>query len=51
MRNTELKPCPFCGGEAEFIQKGILRNIRLGFVKCNECGIKLNQENCTENLS
>ena len=49
--SKELKPCPFCGGEAEFIQKGISGNIRLGFVKCNECGIKLKQENCTENYA
>ena len=31
MSNTQLKPCPFCGGEAAFI--GDTRTI-----KCKRCG-------------
>lgn len=34
---TELKPCPFCGGEARLCHpKGY--GITLGSVKCNSCG-------------
>ncbi len=33
MRSEELKPCPFCGGEAELIDN------RLGwYVSCDGCG-------------
>lgn len=56
MSEEELKPCPFCGGKAEFVQKSIAlfrtRELRLGFMKCTECGLKLNQvENWTEDLA
>lgn len=33
MSNITLKPCPFCGGEAE-IRKDACRGI---FVRCNKC--------------
>ena len=39
---TELKPCPFCGGEAEVRDHGrITKRQRLPFfrVKCKECGV------------
>ena len=35
---TELKPCPFCGGEAELQPEGLTA---CGYwVKCSECGIE-----------
>lgn len=48
---SELKCCPFCGGEAEFVKMGIAKDIPLGFVRCTECGIRLRQENCTEDFA
>ena len=47
----KLKRCPLCGGEARFFQMGITKNIRLGYVKCTECGLRLEQENCTEDFA
>jgi Lar family restriction alleviation protein len=32
---NELKPCPFCGGKAEYIQEGCV----IGRVRCKECRI------------
>jgi Lar family restriction alleviation protein len=42
MENNELKPCPFCGGEAYTytainIEKGIRR--RYWLVHCKKCGL------------
>ena len=38
---TELKPCPFCGGEAEYIERG---NGHTGLtetiVRCKSCNTK-----------
>jgi tRNA(Ile2) C34 agmatinyltransferase TiaS len=31
MKETELKPCPFCGGEANFIGE-------TATIKCKQCG-------------
>lgn len=31
MENRELKPCPFCGGEADFIGE-------TATIKCKQCG-------------
>jgi hypothetical protein len=33
---SELKPCPFCGGEAEFERKGTSKVSCI--VKCTDCG-------------
>lgn len=48
---SELKCCPFCGGEAEFVKMGIAKDIPLGFVRCTECEIRLRQGNCTEDFA
>ena len=38
----ELKPCPFCGGEAEYFSERIysipLRNVSWDGIKCTKCG-------------
>ena len=47
----ELKPCPFCGGEAKFLRavntiSGVSES---GFIECSECGCFLpNADNETE---
>ena len=51
MSERKILPCPFCGEHAEFVQKAITKDIRLGFIRCTECGMKLNQENCTEDFA
>lgn len=28
-------PCPFCGGEAEFVEAGCV----VGYVRCTSCGV------------
>ena len=48
---SKLLKCPFCGGEAEFVKMGIAKDIPLGFVRCTECGIRLRQENYTEDFA
>ncbi|WP_027859235.1 Lar family restriction alleviation protein [Marinobacterium jannaschii] len=35
MSNQKLKPCPFCGGEAELIEA------QYPYVECTECGISI----------
>ena len=50
-KTNSLLNCPFCGGEARFFQMGITKNIRLGYIKCTECGLRLEQENCTEDFA
>ena len=39
---TELKPCPFCGGEAEIRAggNGGFNAPKLAFVQCRLCGAK-----------
>lgn len=36
---AELKPCPFCGGEAEYIPIDYLPQL-CGFVRCGNCRVK-----------
>ena len=40
MSNTELKPCPLCGGEVECVStySGVFEEIR-AYVKCDSCGL------------
>ena len=35
MGEVKLKPCPFCGGEAELYEDGIFSG---AFVYCKKCG-------------
>lgn len=51
MAEVKLKPCPFCGGEAKFIHKRTTCNIKLGYIKCMECGARMELENCTEDFA
>lgn len=51
MSELKLLNCPFCNGKAEFVKMGIAKDIPLGFVRCTECGIRLRQENCTEDFA
>lgn len=37
--NKELKPCPFCGGEAELVELGI----KVWSPRCTQCECRLNQ--------
>lgn len=46
---TNLKPCPFCGGEAKFLIKchmdrGITRGYNFG-ICCTKCGISTTKTN------
>ncbi len=34
MQENELKPCPFCGGEAEWATKG------KHWIMCSSCGVE-----------
>lgn len=40
MKETELKPCPFCGGEAE-IKKGKINLDDYVQVHCTKCGASI----------
>lgn len=37
--STSLKPCPFCGGEAEVRRAGTIR--RSTIIECTDCGCSL----------
>lgn len=37
MDKTELKPCPFCGGEAEMLDGFTLKIPHAYFVRCKKC--------------
>lgn len=45
VKKIELKPCPFCGGKADFKTKSNLsRHWEVGFdftIKCSECDIEI----------
>lgn len=50
---NELKPCPFCGGEAEIEQCYLYGKIKGYMATCKKCGCQLkmytskqNAENC-----
>ena len=34
----ELKPCPFCGGEAELVKYGLTGKFEV--VQCSDCGAR-----------
>lgn len=40
MENIELKPCPFCGGMADF-EKDYFCTKSYFWVKCTECGARI----------
>lgn len=39
MDEIELKPCPFCGGDAE-MQQGKYQGLRTFYVSCSGCGAR-----------
>lgn len=41
---TELKPCPFCGGEARLYSTESRQSYRRAVVKCKSCGAELRRE-------
>lgn len=38
---VELKPCPFCGGEAEYVHLRHRDGVSHGYVRCKKCRIGL----------
>lgn len=46
--DLSLKPCPFCGGDAEYIEERIYRipfnNLPWRGVKCRNCGARMKGE-------
>lgn len=43
----ELKPCPFCGGDAE-MQQGKHQGLRIFYVSCFGCGARTDLEYAEE---
>lgn len=43
MDEIKLKPCPFCGSDAELIQDEYL-GLVIGFVRCKACGARTDYE-------
>lgn len=46
MKKIELKPCPFCGGEADLSDTAVRtkQGKKLWSVECMECGVILDRE-------
>jgi Lar family restriction alleviation protein len=44
MKETELKPCPFCGGEAEYktFTTGRILKFTAHYIACSVCGCQTN---------
>ena len=40
MKNNELDPCPFCGGEAELHYSDLFKGQIYYWIGCTECGIE-----------
>ena len=36
---NELKPCPFCGGEAKLVNQKVMGGYDYSFVRCKKCDI------------
>lgn len=43
MNEIKLKPCPFCGSDAE-MQRGKYRGLRTFYVSCHGCGAQTDLE-------
>ena len=42
--NIELKPCPFCGGEAEFVDNGYFKDVSCKDMNCRGYAASLNNK-------
>ena len=47
---SELKPCPFCGGEAEEVKPIYTKpgTTEYGIIRCIQCGVEIASENGIE---
>lgn len=43
MKETELKPCPFCGGKANLIENHICGGKDYSYVTCESCHVRTQQ--------
>lgn len=52
---TELKPCPFCGGNAktyfDVIEKGLFSAFVVAKTQCADCGARISINKSVEDLS
>lgn len=51
MSDTELKPCPFCGGKARFVVMNNIQGVIVGHIKCTECEVNQGRNNLTKELA